>query len=153
MNPLRLWIPGPVPSQGSGRAIVSKATGRAVWRPSNADVLARFRADLRTALADHPDGGQWALVGGPVGVNILAVLPRPKGHYGTGRNAGAVKPSAPRAPVKPPDADKVARAVLDALVAANMLLDDAQVVALGVRRVWAACTQPTGVQVDVEALP
>lgn len=152
MDALRLWIPGPVPSQGSGRAIVSKATGRAVYRPSNADVLARFRADLRATLAAHPDSAQWALVGGPVRVEILAVLPRPKGHYGTGRNAGTLKPSAPRSPIRPPDADKVARAVLDALVAADMMLDDAQVIALTVGKVYAYGTQPTGTQIDVEAL-
>ncbi len=148
---MRLWIPGPIPTQGSGRAIVSKATGRAFYKPSNADVLARFRADVRAAVDDHDDPVR--VDEDAVRVTIVAILPRPKGHFGTGKNAERLKESAPRRPGKAPDIDKVARAVGDALVAARVLDDDAQIVALVASKHYAAKGQPTGVQIDVEVLP
>jgi Holliday junction resolvase RusA-like endonuclease len=54
-------------------------------------------------------------------------LHRPKGHYGTGRNARIVKPGAPAAPGVIPDVKKLARAVEDAL-SGIVYADDAQVV-------------------------
>lgn len=51
---------------------------------------------------------------------------RPKGHFGTGRNAGVVKDSAPAAPGKRPDVLKLARAVEDALTGV-LWSDDAQI--------------------------
>jgi Holliday junction resolvase RusA-like endonuclease len=68
--------------------------------------------------------------GQPIGVEITSTLPRPNGHYGTGRNAHRVKPSSPDHPtVKGSgDVDKLARLVLDALEDADVLANDAQVV-------------------------
>jgi Holliday junction resolvase RusA-like endonuclease len=65
---------------------------------------------------------------GPVHLRIAFGLPRPKGHFGTGRNAGTVKPSAPPFPAVKPDVDKLSRAVMDALRGV-VYADDAQVVA------------------------
>jgi len=57
---------------------------------------------------------------------------RPKSHYGTGRNAGSVKASAPTWKSSKPDADKLVRALLDGLVIGGVLRDDALVVRLEV---------------------
>jgi Holliday junction resolvase RusA-like endonuclease len=64
---------------------------------------------------------------GPVRLEVIAHLPRPKGHYGTGRNAGNLKDSAPYWPLLKPDFDNIAKIVADAL---NGLayLDDKQVI-------------------------
>jgi Holliday junction resolvase RusA-like endonuclease len=43
------------------------------------------------------------------------VFGRPKGHFGTGRNAGRLKPSAPLYVQTNPDVDKLLRAIGDAL--------------------------------------
>jgi Holliday junction resolvase RusA-like endonuclease len=48
-------------------------------------------------------------------VHILAYLGRPKSHYGTGKNAGKLKPSAPRYPEVKPDVDNIVKFVYDAL--------------------------------------
>lgn len=48
-------------------------------------------------------------------VQFEFVKPRPKNHYGTGRNAVLLKDSAPAAPGVKPDALKLARAIEDAL--------------------------------------
>lgn len=52
---------------------------------------------------------------------------RPKGHFGTGRNLGKIKASAPWVPTKMPDVLKLARGVEDALTGV-IWRDDAQIV-------------------------
>jgi Holliday junction resolvase RusA-like endonuclease len=51
-------------------------------------------------------------------------LPRPGGHFGTGRNAGLVKNSAPLWPAVKPDLDKLERAVFDSLESAGVWGND-----------------------------
>lgn len=48
-------------------------------------------------------------------MSLVFVKPRPKSHYGTGRNAEVLKDSAPAQPGVKPDTGKLARAVEDAL--------------------------------------
>lgn len=71
---------------------------------------------------------------GPVIVELTFAFPRPAGHYGTGRNAGTLKASAPLRPAGLPDVDKLARSTLDGIVAAGVLRDDARVVDLHARK-------------------
>ena len=66
---------------------------------------------------------------GPVYLVQVFALPRPKSHYGTGRNSGRVKRGAPSRPPVRPDLDKLARAVGDALTGV-CYHDDAQIVNL-----------------------
>jgi len=75
---------------------------------------------------------------GPVRVSLLFELPRPQGHYGTGRNAGMVKASAPPYPAGTrDDIDKLTRAMLDAITDTGIIwLDDGQVVDLVARKRW-----------------
>jgi Holliday junction resolvase RusA-like endonuclease len=73
----------------------------------------------------------------PIVVDVAFYMPRPKGHYGTGRNAGQIKASAPAFPTVKPDVDKLARAVLDALKTAGIYRDDAQVVDMYPRKRYA----------------
>lgn len=72
----------------------------------------------------------------PLWVLIEFRLPRPKGHYGTGRNAGRLKFSAPALPSGKPDIDKLARAVLDGLVAGGAFPDDSQVAQLDLYKTY-----------------
>jgi hypothetical protein len=61
---------------------------------------------------------------------------RPKGHYGSGRNAAVLKPGAPRSPAGKPDLDKVLRSTLDALGEAGCYRDDSQVVAVEAQKAY-----------------
>lgn len=74
---------------------------------------------------------------GPVAVTATFVFSRPKSHFGTGRNAAALKPSAPLWCATKPDADKLARAIGDAL-AGVVLRDDNQIVEWTIRKVYGA---------------
>lgn len=85
-----------------------------------------WRTDVKhAALAATPDG--FELLDGPLAVSMVFTFPRPKGHYGTGRNAGVVKASAPPRPAGIPDLSKLARSTEDALTGV-VWVDDARVV-------------------------
>jgi crossover junction endodeoxyribonuclease RusA len=87
---------------------------------------------------------------GPVAVHVKFVMPRPKHHYRTGRNAHLLRDSAPEYPTGKPDLDKLCRALLDSLTAAGVVKDDAQVVWLDAIKVYATFETPCA-RVRVEA--
>ena len=120
-------IPG---AQGSkkhvGNGVMVESSAKV--RPWRQDVVAAALAELgrqrRPAFANA------------VIVYLTFRFTRPKSHYGTGRNAGVLKDSAPKFPTSRAlgDADKLARSTLDALVTAGVLADDSLVVDLNVRK-------------------
>jgi Holliday junction resolvase RusA-like endonuclease len=72
-----------------------------------------WRADIAAAAAQVMAGRP--VLTGPLVVDMVFAFARPKGHYGTGRNAGVLRPSAPGRPAVYPDLSKLARAAEDAL--------------------------------------
>lgn len=64
----------------------------------------------------------------PVFAEVTFTFARPGSHFGTGRNAGILKDSAPAHFTGTPDIDKALRAVLDSLVEGGAVHDDRQVV-------------------------
>jgi Holliday junction resolvase RusA-like endonuclease len=80
---------------------------------------------------------------------MLFVFPRPKSHYGTGRNAGTLKPGAPLYHASRPDRDKLERAINDALKIAGIFKDDSQNAAGGSKKIYGA--RP-GCRITVESL-
>jgi crossover junction endodeoxyribonuclease RusA len=75
-----------------------------------------------------------ATIEGPVELRLRFLLQRPKGHYGTGRNAGKVKESSPVFPAVRPDIDKLARSTLDGLGDAGLFSDDSRIVSLALEK-------------------
>lgn len=88
------------------------------------------------------DGGV-EMFEGPVGIAVVFTLMRPKGHYGSGRNAGVLKDSAPKWPIVKPDSTKLLRGVEDAMTTI-VWRDDSQVVEQTVSKVYGS---PEGVRV------
>lgn len=86
---------------------------------------------------------------GPVTVDIAFRLTRPKGHYGTGRNAGRLRESAPPRPTTKPDLDKLVRSTLDALKDAGVYRDDSQVVTLITAKHYVCAGQVPGARIIV----
>lgn len=87
---------------------------------------------------------------GPVELRLGFDLPRPAGHYGTGRNRATVRPGAPAHPAATPDIDKLVRAISDAITDAGLWKDDGQVVYLEAAKRYV--TGPPGVLITVKEI-
>ncbi len=71
----------------------------------------------------------------PLDVKISFCFIRPNSHFGTGKNAGLLKASAPTYPAKRPDIEKLARSTNDALTGL-VWKDDSQIVLLTVAKIY-----------------
>jgi len=135
-----------MPMRKKGGGLVMK-DGRPLLRPvhQNAKKLKPWRQDVARAARLAYSG---PLLVGAVKVSMMFSRSRPKGHFGTGRNAGKLKPWAEEArPTTKPDVLKLARAVEDALTGV-VWRDDSQVVEETLSKVWGT----PGVAVRIESL-
>ena len=122
--------------QGSKRAFVNRHTGRPSVVESSAKVKP-WREAVKHAALDVLGGYDVKnYLTDPVSVTVTFTLARPKGHYRTGKNAHLLRDSAPRYPAGKPDIDKLLRSTLDALGAAGVWRDDAQVVHVDVFKAY-----------------
>lgn len=91
------------------------------------------------------------LLAGPIHMSLTFMKPRPKAHYGTGRNERLLKDSAPAAPILQPDGLKLARAVEDAL-SSVVYGDDAQIVGHQIVKAYCQRWEPARLIVRLVAL-
>lgn len=128
---LSTFVPGIPKTSGSKRGFAFKDKQgrlRANVVPANKQGQRDWQADVKQFALDHrKEAGEYP-VRGPVCLRLNFVLPRPKAHYGSGRNAGVLKDWAKDLPhTKTPDLTKLTRAVEDALLGV-IYKDDSQVV-------------------------
>lgn len=81
----------------------------------------------------------------PVSVTLKFYMPRPKAHFG----ARGIKPNAPTWFTQKPDADNLAKAVLDCLTQLNIWSDDSLVVILVVAKKFAE-TDLSGCRIEIK---
>jgi Holliday junction resolvase RusA-like endonuclease len=135
MTALHFTIYGTPQPAGSKRGFYNKNAGRVIItddakksRPWKAQVSdAAQQAMTFTSELGEGTSGYMPLLDGPLALELVFYVPRPKGHYGSGRNAHLLRPSAPDFPAVKPDVLKLARAVEDAL-SSIVYRDDAQIV-------------------------
>jgi Holliday junction resolvase RusA-like endonuclease len=119
-----LGAPAP---KGSSRPMFNKQTGKAFSFAGGSKVteqkLGRWDQDVREA-ARRAVGECIAppFVDAPLSVLLVFRLVRPAGHWGKGKRAGQLIPSAPLYPRTKPDIDKLARSTLDSLI--GIVFDD-----------------------------
>jgi Holliday junction resolvase RusA-like endonuclease len=106
----------------------------------------------REAIRAAALAGRVEPLGGPASVRITFLLPRPQGHYRTGRNAGQLRDSAPKYPATRPDLDKLARSTLDGLMLAGLYHDDGQVVRLYVAKGYAEQGSGPGALIEIDGI-
>ena len=99
--------------------------------------VAPWRQDVVAAAQAAAVACGWETPAGPLQVDIVYRLPRPRYHYRTGARANELKPNAPRWVDKKPDRDKLDRATCDALTTSGVIRDDAQIVAGSTRKEYA----------------
>lgn len=115
----------PAPA-GSKRAFQNRHTGRVQVVDANRKA-APWKQEVAGAALKAAAGRVFAK-GTPLLLDATFVVARPASHHGTGRNAGTVKASAPARPCGAPDTTKLLRGLEDAITAAGVWHDDAQVV-------------------------
>lgn len=141
---ITFFVPGvPVP-KGSAKAYVNKHTGRAQVMQDNREKQKPWSSAITMTAMERVVKGTLA----PVRVDLAFSMPRPRSHYGTGKNSSAVKLSAPLWHVSKPDLDKLVRCVLDALTGVAWY-DDSQVVEVSASKYYR--DQP-GVLITLEPL-
>lgn len=140
MGMIRFTAIGKPEPAGSKKCFVMKIAGRPGTSPKD------FRGIITD---DNPKGEAWKKIvaasarqvhmgpplDGPLQMDVTFTLERPQGHFGSGKNAGQVKSSAPEHHTTRPDTTKLLRCLEDALTSI-IYYDDGQIVAQHVFKVY-----------------
>ena len=146
MKTLNLWVPGLPVAQPRPRA-VSFAGHARLYNPGTSST---WKACVIKAAADEMKKGfKTAAKGVPVCCNLTFYFPRPASHFGTGRNAGLLKANAPIHPTTKPDRDNLCKSTEDALTAAAVWMDDAQVTDGRIRKRYTAHGASPGCMIEI----
>jgi crossover junction endodeoxyribonuclease RusA len=142
---IELRIRGLPAPQGSKRHV-----GRGIMVESSKRV-APWRQDVKLDSLDQYKGQP---IDGPVAIEIIFWLPRPQGHYRTGKYAGQLKPNAPSHSTScaQGDIDKLVRSTLDGLsvkAGGCIIRDDSLVVMLRVEKRYVTNSEGCGAYIRV----
>jgi crossover junction endodeoxyribonuclease RusA len=124
---MKLWVPGIPRSKGSMKSFWNKKAKRAVILGANPETEAWQSRVTQSA----KDAGL-TISSLPVSIDVEFFFTRPKYHW---NSKGHLRESAPYEHAGKPDADKLLRAVLDALTSIAYV-DDSQVCAVRVVKRW-----------------
>ena len=141
MKTIEVWVPGLPVAQPRARAVSFRGHAR-MYNPGTANewkacVIHALRQYFGTFPADVP-----------IRCDLTFYLPRPKSHFGSGKNAQMLKKSAPTRPTGKPDRDNLDKAVCDAITAAGVWVDDSQVTSGTIRKRYCLEGQ-TGCQIYI----
>jgi Holliday junction resolvase RusA-like endonuclease len=128
--------------QPRARAVI-RGKHAGVYDPGTAD---GWKSTVRLAAKDVWNGKP---LEGPVRLTIHANMPRPPAHV---RANGLLKHWAPKWHTGKPDADNLAKAIMDALTAVGIWKDDTQVAVLLVTKRYANDPAPPHAVIRVEEL-
>jgi Holliday junction resolvase RusA-like endonuclease len=134
---ISLIVHGEPAPQGSKRWVGRMIEDNPKTKPWRSEVCEQMRAlGVETLL-------------GPLRVELEFYFQHRKGHFGTGRNAGTLKDSAPDYQTTYPDIDKLTRTILDALTQSALIRDDGQVASLTATKRYA---RTPGVHIKIRPL-
>ncbi len=124
MTELHFFVPGTPAPGGSKTGFYNAKLGRVLMTPASKKTKPWMQAVSTTVRSEY-DGDPLAC---PMRLDMQFRMMRPKGHYGSGKNAGVVKDRyATALPTVKPDLTKLVRSTEDALKGI-LWLDDTQVV-------------------------
>jgi Holliday junction resolvase RusA-like endonuclease len=146
---MNLFIFGDPKGQPRARAFARKMGATHVARMYDSDVADAWKRAVDLGIERELRAA--AVPVDPVGafeVKLTFFFRRPKSHYG---KAGHFKASAPVNHVSKPDADNLAKLVLDRITRGGRIWrDDSQVAKLKVEKYWAITDARIGVYVSIE---
>ena len=128
---IEFFVPGIPATAGSKKGFYIEKIRKVVQSPASK----KTKPWMNTVTFFARQQYKGPLLTGPLNLAIEFRLLRTKGHYGTGRNAGTVKPSAPTYSSTRPDLTKLTRALEDALKGITWR-DDSQVCIQETRKVY-----------------
>jgi len=135
MSTLAFTITGEPKGQPRPRAFARKMGAVHVARFYDSDVADEWKRAVQIVVLDAAIVHKWPLTLGPVAISLCFSMPRPKSHFG----AKGLKPSAPVHHSGKPDADNLAKLVMDQITKSGKVWrDDSQVVSLRVEKLWAS---------------
>jgi Holliday junction resolvase RusA-like endonuclease len=145
MNPLFITVCGEPKGQPRPRAFAFHGRAR-VYDPGTAE---GWKSQIAVAVKHSWDG---VTIAGPIRLAMQFQFTRPKSHFGTGKNSAKLKPTHLTTwHTGKPDADNLAKAVMDALTTLGVYRDDASVARLEVSKVWVP-TEAQGMILTVDQL-
>jgi len=148
MSTLAFTVTGDPKGQPRPRAFARKIGAIHVARFYDSDVADEWKRAVQIVVLDAAIVHKWPLTLGPVAISMCFSLPRPKSHFG----AKGLKPSAPVHHSGKPDADNLAKLVMDQITkSGNVWRDDSQVVSLTVHKFWAVGAEQ-GCSVSISTL-
>jgi len=135
MSTLAFTVTGEPKGQPRPRAFARKMGNVHVARFYDSDVADAWKQAVQIVVLDASIVHKWPLTLGPVAISLCFSLPRPKSHFG----AKGLKASAPLHHSGKPDADNLAKLVMDQITKSGRIWrDDSQVVSLRVEKLWAS---------------
>ena len=124
-NKMKIIIPGRPIAKKRHRTFVKKLKNGKFFQGAYNEQKSEESKFISFLMTQMPQG--FVPITGPVYIQLWYGLRRPKSHYGTGRNEGKIKGSAPKYPGNKPDIDNYEKFVLDCLNGV-VYHDDSQVV-------------------------
>lgn len=133
MSPITVNVAGTPKPQPRPRAFACRKTGRA--RVYDAGTAENWKSCVAKSFEDYAGLN----LSGPLLVEIMFIMPRPKSHWSKKDGWGLV-PSAPVDHIKKPDLDNLAKAVLDCLTEIKVWTDDSIITGLILSKRYELCT-------------
>lgn len=130
MSRIAFFAPGEPKGQPRPRAFAMKGRVR-VYDPGTAE---GWKSQIAIALRGHYKAPP--VFTGPVSCTLQFTMPRPQSHFRTGRHAGELREGVATFHAGKPDADNLAKAVLDALTTIGIWKDDSLVARLIVVKLY-----------------
>jgi len=145
---IQFFVPGQARPAGSKSAFKHPRTGKIIVTHQN-PATKQWMDSVKWHAMKHV--GRMCLLTDAICLKLTFLRQRPKGHYGSGRNEGKMKSSAPLHNTKVPDLTKLTRCVEDALTGI-IWKDDSQVIAQRTNKRYCREDEKPGVFITVETI-
>jgi len=110
---ITFFVPGIPRPGGSKKGFYNPKAGRVMMTKAGGELEENWRQAV--SFAAMRAMGERPPFAGPVVMDVVFFMPRPKSHYRTGKHAGELRPDAPRLHTKRPDKTKLIRGTEDAM--------------------------------------